>query len=45
MKAARQSSACFAYVDLLTQRAGYTIDDIYGDACKVVGDFRGLIGS
>ena len=21
------------YVDLLTQRAGYTIDDIYGDAC------------
>ena len=21
------------YVDLLTQRAGYAIDDIYGDAC------------
>ena len=33
------------YVDLLTQRAGYAIDDIYGDACKVVGDFSGLIGS
>ena len=40
----RQSSPCFAYVDLLTSRAGCAIDDIYGDACKVVSDFSGSIG-
>ena len=34
-KASRQSSPCFPDVDLLTQRAGYAIVDIYGDACKV----------
>ena len=32
-EAVRQSSPCFAYVDLLTKRAGYAIDDVYGDAC------------
>ena len=40
-KAVRQSSPCFAYVDL-TQRVGYAIDDIYGDACKVPGEFCDL---
>ena len=30
---------------LLTQREGYAIEDIYGDACKVVSDFSGSIGS
>ena len=40
-KTVRQSSPCFAYVDLLTERVGYAIDHIYGDACKVVSDFRG----
>ena len=44
-KAVRQSSPCFAYVDLLTKRAGYAIDEIYGDACKVVSDFSESIGS
>ena len=34
MKAVCQSSPHFAYVDLLTQCAGYTIDDIYGDHVK-----------
>jgi len=28
-----------------TQRAGYVIDDIFGDACKVVSDLSGSIGS
>ena len=41
----RQSSAHFAYVDLLAQCAGYALDDIYGDACKMVSDFSGSIGS
>ena len=27
------------------RRAGYEIDDIYGDACKVVSDFSGSNGS
>ena len=44
-KAIRQSSSCFAYVDLLTERAGYGIDDIYEDSCKGVSDFSGSIGS
>ena len=44
-EAVLQSSPCFAYVDLLTKRAGYAIDDICGDACKVVSDFSGSIGS
>ena len=34
----------FAFVALLTQRAGYARDDFYGDACKVVSDFSGSIG-
>ena len=29
--------------DLLTQRAGYAIDDSYDGACKVVGNLSGLI--
>ena len=41
----RQSSPCFAYVDLLKKRVRYAIDDIYGDVCKVVSDFGGSIGS
>jgi len=32
----RQSSSCFAYVDVLVKRVGYAVDDISGDACKVV---------
>ena len=44
-KAVSQSSPCFAYVDLRTYRAGYAIYDIYGDACKVVSDVSGSIGS
>ena len=44
-EAVRQSSPCFGYIDLLTKRAGYAIDYVYGDACKVVSDFSGLIGS
>ena len=44
-KAVRQSSPGFTYVDLLTQRAGNAIDDLYGDACKVVSDFSGSIRS
>ena len=44
-KAVRQFSSRFAYVDLLTSRAGYVIDNIYGDACQVVSDFNGSIGS
>ena len=24
------------YIHLLTKRAGYTIDDVYGDSCKVI---------
>ena len=44
-KVVRQSSLCFAHVDLLILRAGYAIDDIYGDACKVVRDFSGSIWS
>ena len=34
-KAVCPSSPSLAYVDLLTQRADYAIDDIYGNACKV----------
>ena len=34
-KAVRQSSPCFAYVDLLTWSAGYAIDDIYGSKMHV----------
>ena len=37
-EAVRQSSPCFACVDLLTKRAGYAIDDICGDVCEVVSD-------
>ena len=37
-EAVRQSSLCFAHIDLLTKRAGYAIDDVYGDACKVVSE-------
>ena len=44
MKGVRQSFPCFASVDLLTQGAGYEIDYISGDACKVVSDFSGSIG-
>ena len=44
-KAVRQSSPCFAYVDFLAYCAGYAIDDIYGDACKVGSDFSGSIWS
>ena len=44
-EAVRQASPCFAYIDLLTKRAGYAIDDVYGDACKVVSDFSASIGS
>ena len=34
-KAVCPASPSLAYVDLLTQRADYAIDDIYGNACKV----------
>ena len=44
-KVVHQASPCFACVDLLTLRAGYAIDDIYRDACKVVSDFDGSIAS
>ena len=44
-KAVCLSSRSFAYVDLLTQRADYEIVDIYGNACKVISDFSGSIGS
>ena len=44
-KAVRESSPFFAHVDLLTESTGYAIDDIYGDACEVVSDFSGSIGS
>ena len=43
-KAVRQSSPCFAYVDLSTLRAGYAMDQIYGDAWKVVCDLSRSIG-
>ena len=33
-EAVRQSSSCFAYVDVFVKRAGYAIDDISGGACK-----------
>ena len=33
-KAVRQSSPCFAYVDLLVYCTGYAIDDIYGEHLK-----------
>ena len=44
-EAVRQSSLCFAYVDFLAYRAGYAIDDVCGDACEMVSDFDGSIGS
>ena len=44
-EAVRQSSPSFAYVDFLAERAGYAIDDICGDACKMVSDFNESIGS
>ena len=44
-EAVLQSSSRFAYVDLLTKRTGYAIDDICGDVCEVVSDFSGSIGS
>ena len=44
-KVVRQSSPCFAYVDHLTKRAGYAVDEIYGDAYQVISDFSGSIGS
>ena len=44
-KAVCQSSPRFAYADRFTKRAGYAIDDIYGDAWKVVSDFSRSIGS
>ena len=44
-EAVRQSPHCFHYVDFLAQRAGYAIDDICGDACEMVSDFNGSIGS
>ena len=37
------SSLQFKYADILAQCAGYAIDNIYGDACKVVSDFGGSI--
>ena len=40
-EAVRQSSPCFAYVDFLAEPAGYAIDDISGDACKMVSDYNG----
>ena len=39
------SSPCFAYEDILAFRAGYAIDDVCGDACEMVSDFSGSIGS
>jgi len=36
MEVALQSSACFAYVDILAQFAGYVIHYIYRDAQKEV---------
>ena len=44
-EAVSQSSPCFACVDFLPKRAAYTIDDICGDACKMVSDFNGSTGS
>ena len=44
-EAVHQSPPCFPYVDFLAQRAGYAIDDISGDACKMASDFNGTIGS
>ena len=44
-EAMRQSSPCFAHVDFLAYRAGYAIDDICGDACEMVSDLIGSIGS
>ena len=45
-KAVRQSSPCFVCVDLLyAWCACYAMDDIYGDARRVVSDFSGSIWS
>ena len=44
-KAVRQSPHCLNFVDPLTERTGYAIGDSCGDACKVVIDFGGSIGS
>ena len=44
-EAIRQSYPCFANVDFFAYPAGYAIDDICGDACKMVSDFNGSIGS
>ena len=41
----RQSSPCFTYEDFLAYRAGYAIDDICGDAWKMVSNLNGSIGS
>ena len=37
--------SCFAYVDLLSQCAGYALDDVYGAVCKVVSGFSESIRS
>ena len=44
-KAVGQSSPCFAYVDLFASYAGYAVDDVCGDACKVVSDFSSSVRS
>ena len=44
-EAVRKSPPGFANVVFLSQRAGYAIDDICGDAGEMVSDFNGSVGS